>query len=237
MRRWWARRRGREPIPWRTLDLEDPRRANARMFAVSLLDDPTCEPRRAMFTRHARRHGWDVDFWPAVDGGRLDGFPDWVSADERPSHPEPIRPGELGLIVTIRTLYDWALEEGLDHLVVLEDDALVHAPPVLEVPEEYDFVFFNDLLRGDAEGRLRYGWGSYAHVVSRRGLEKMRAILERVVEPLDLQILMYCRSLAELDHYITAYRDPDLPQLDCFHVGPLATHAGMFESSIRSRWG
>jgi len=220
-------------LAWVELELANQGALDVRAVALSLMDDSRSTARRELFQKRARRRGWDVSFWPAVDGKLVETFPPWVATGLRPSHPEPIGAGELGLIMTVRNLYRWALDAEVDHLIVFEDDAVLHAPPLLEVPEQYDFVFINDLFFGDDAGRLRYGWGTYAYVVSRRGMLKMQAILNHVVEPIDLQIMMYCRSLAELGHYITEYRDPELPQLDCFHSGPLATHANHFPGTIR----
>lgn len=227
-----ARKVGPEALPWRTLDLRDWRRLKVRLVSVSLLDRPEHEPRRRLFQKHARRHGWEVSFWPGVDGQKLETVPSWVSL-VRPSGPEPMKPGEIGQAVAIRKLYQWALDEGLEHLVIFEDDAVIHAPPRVEVPEEYDLVFLNDLFYGDAEGRLKVGWGNYAYMVSRRGLEKMLRIMTRVEEPLDLLMVMYCRSTGDYGSHLAQYRDPNMPQLDCYHFGPLATHAGYFKSSIR----
>ena len=235
--RTWTRKayqayRQSEP-DWLSIDFHTSASFNSRCLCISLVEDPRFDNRRVFFQKYAERFGWPFAFWPATNGGCLKEIPLWINQGRRPSHPAPLSRGEIGLLITTKALYEWTLEQELDFLVVFEDDAAIHMAPRLELPQKFDFVFFNNRFSGDLQGRLKSGWGADGYVVSKEGIRKMLAIMQADVgEPLDLLIMMYARSLEARKHYITNFRSPNRPQLDCFHVGPAVTHAGFFDSTI-----
>lgn len=225
-----------DPTRWHLLDLGSPGVDKVGIFAITLLDDPRFDGRRRLFDQYAKRFGWSYKWWPAVNGRDIspEEYPAWLESDRpRSTSSHPLTGGEMGLLMTTWHLYRSAWEEGLEYLVVFEDDAVIHSVPVVEVPEEFDIVFLNNRFKGDLSGRIRYGWGTDGYIMSRRGLGKaLRIFEEPVTEPIDLLLIAYVRSLEHYGHYMTAYRNRSLSQLDCFHVGPLVTHAGHFPSSI-----
>ena len=229
----WAKS---DPTRWYQLDLAGSGADKVGIFAITLLDDPRFDGRRSLFHRYAARFGWNYDWWPAVNGRETapENHPTWLDPNRpRSTNPNPLTAGEMGLLMTTWNLYRWAWEKGCEYLVVFEDDAVIHSRPIVEVPEEFDIVFLNNRFKGDLTGRIKYGWGTDGYIISRRGLSKALQIFEEsVTEPIDLLLMAYIRSLETYGHYMTAYRNPSLPQLDCFHVGPLVTHAGHFPSSI-----
>lgn len=225
-----------DPTRWHDLELGGPEADSVGVFAITLLDDPRFDGRRNLFDRYAKRFGWDYEWWPAVNGRETapEDHPAWLDSNRpRSSAKTLLTAGEMGLLMTTWNLYRWAWEKGLEYLVVFEDDAVIHSRPVVEVPEEFDIVFLNNRFKGDLGGRIKYGWGTDGYIISRRGLSKALQIFEEsVTEPIDLLLMAYMRSLETYGHYMAVYRNPSLPQLDCFHVGPLVTHAGHFPSSI-----
>lgn len=216
---------------WEILDLSDEEGLEIRQVCITLIGDNRFEERRKLFRTHAKSFGWPVVFWPAINGAEQN-HPDWVSRGPRLSGSTPLTQGEIGLLMTTKEVYQWAWEEQLEFLVIFEDDAVIHGKPILELPKDFDIVFLNNRFSGDLSGQIKKGWGTDGYVISRRGLNKMLNILQYAAEPIDLLIMMHIRSLNENGHYITKFRESDKPQLECFHVGPLVTHASFFDSSI-----
>lgn len=228
----WHGLSSRDRTVWKTVDLNGP---DAYRLCISLLNRPEFEPRRRLFREYAERFGWRVDFWPAVNGLSLhpDEYKDWI-ADIQPDEQRPFTPGAIGLLTTTKNIYQWALERSFEYVVVLEDDGVIHASPKVELPQEFDVVFFNNRVQGNLRGEVKHGWGTDGYVISRRGMAKMLDILENVNADIDLLMMMYTRSLEERGHHMPQYRDRSKPQLECYHVGPLVTHAGYLPSSISS---
>ena len=228
--RWWSA----EPIAWVKADLSRADRKKTRIFCISLLDDARFNERRKFFAQNANKFGWPFQFWPAVNGIRFrnEEYPRWIKRGLKADIDEEFGAGAVGLLMTVRELYQWALREEIELLVVLEDDAVIHSRPVLDVPEEFDIVFFNNRIKGDIKGRVKTGWGNDGYVISRSGMEKMLEIMEFVTADIDMLMMMYTKSLEEYGYYVTKYRDTDKPQLTCYQAGPLVTHAGFFSSSI-----
>ena len=190
--RTWTRKayqayRQSEP-DWLSIDFHTSASFNSRCLCISLVEDPRFDNRRVFFQKYAERFGWPFAFWPATNGGCLKEIPLWINQGRRPSHPAPLSRGEIGLLITTKALYEWSLEQELDFLVVFEDDAAIHMAPRLELPQKFDFVFFNNRFSGDLQGRLKSGWGADGYVVSKEGIRKMLAIMQADVgEPLDDQ--------------------------------------------------
>lgn len=229
----WYRWKNSDTAPWRVVDFGLEPKEKVRSLCISLLHEERFQDRRELFEKQARKCGWRFDYWPAFDGTKFlkDGFPYWLK-DRNKAEAKPFSAGAVGLLTTTREILQWAAELKLEYVVIFEDDAVIHAPPKFEVPEEFDIVFLNNRVQGDEQGRVKHGWGTDGYVISRSGVEKMLDILEHVTADIDMLIMMYTKSLEERDHYMTHYRDTSKPQLECYHVGPLVTHAGHFQSSI-----
>lgn len=230
----WHRRRSSDSKPWRMVDLSGQGDARIRHFCISLLEDARFESRRLFFQRNAKKFGWPVEFWPAVNGVRFrtENYPEWIRPGNKADMDEPFGAGAVGLLMTVKEIYQWAWEQELELLVIFEDDAVIHSSPRVELPEEFDVVFFNNRIQGDSRGLVKHGWGNDGYVISRRGIQKMLKILEHVTADIDMLMMMYTKSLEEYGPGLTCRRDTSKPQLDCYHVGPLVTHAGYFQSSI-----
>ena len=226
----WHRLRTSDSTKWNVIDFRT--QPKTRVFCISLLDEPRFEPRRQLFQKYARKYDWDFEFWPAVNGSRFksEPFPEWLG--KRAGSDQPMGSGAVGLLWTTKEICEWAAEDDLDYCVLFEDDAMVHSSPKLELPEEFDIVFLNNRVQGDSDGRVKSGWGTDGYIISRRGIQKMLEILKDANAPIDLLILMYTRSLLERGHHMTKYRDPNKELLECYHVGPIVTHASHFDSSI-----
>ena len=230
----WYQFKLRDPTPWAVVDLGHSEGTRTRRFCISLLDEPRFEPRRRLFLRYARKFGWQVDFWPAVNGKRFqtEGYPEWLTTGRKADNDEPFGAGAIGLLATTKEIYEWAWEQKLDYLVIFEDDGIIHSPPRIELPTSFDFVFLNNRVQGDKKGLLIHGWGTDGYIISRRGIQKMLQIFQHVTADIDMLIMMYTKSLEEYEYYVTRHRDKSKPQLESYHVGPLVTHAGFFDSSV-----
>jgi hypothetical protein len=230
----WHCWRQNDSTRWRMVDLGRFDDERVRRYCISLMDEARFDVRRQDFLKHTHRFGWLVDFWPAINGAGMkpEDYPEWIRSELKADVAEPFGAGAVGLLMTVKEMYRWAREQKLEYLVVFEDDAVIHSSPRVELPEEFDVVFFNNRIQGDATGRVRSGWGNDGYVISRRGIGKMLVILEEVTADIDMLMLMYTASLAKRNHYITQNRNRNKPQLECYHVGPLVTHAGYFQSSI-----
>lgn len=228
MYRWWTS----DSVVWREVNLGG---ADVRCFCISLLGDSRFEERREVFQKHAVKFGWSVDFWPAINGrGFLGkGCPKWIKSGRKAGSDESFGAGAIGLLMTVREIYEWSWEQDdFDTLVIFEDDAVIHSCPRVELPEVFDIVFFNNRMQGDRSGLVKSGWGTDGYVISRRGIQKMLEILQFATAEIDLLMMMHVRSAEQHGYYMTKYRDPKMPQLDCYQVGPLVTHASFFTSSI-----
>lgn len=226
--RWWTS----DPTRWHTVDLARNAGINTGIYCISLLDDVRYQSRRRLFQHWARKSGWPVELWPAVDGSTLQAPPDWLK-----EHVEgrDFSAGAIGLLLTTRKLYQHALAQGWEFLAIFEDDGVIHGSPKLELPVEFDLVFLNNRVQGDYCGRVKIGWGTDGYIISRRGLKKMLTILDDASADIDMLIMMHTKSLAERNQYLIPFRNKANPQLECFQVGPLVTHAGYFPSSISGR--
>jgi GR25 family glycosyltransferase involved in LPS biosynthesis len=135
----------------------------------------------------------------------------------------------------MRRLYEHALLVGVDYLVVLEDDAIIHSGTQLAVPEKFDVVFFNDRMFATPDGRTHSGCGTDGYLLSKSGIEKMLKILEGANEPADLLMIMQLRSSLDLGHPLSAFADPDKPLLAAYHSGPYVTHAEILPRVLPGR--
>lgn len=236
--RYWSRKWYRflvsDSTSWHQVDIQGKTRSEVRCFCISLLDQARFEARRQFFQRNAKKYGWEVEFWPAVNGEifKAEGYPNWLSSSHKVDNNEPFGAGAVGLLKTTKDIYEWAWEQELDMVVIFEDDAVIHSSPTVEIPKDFDLVFFNNRVQGDKTGLVKHGWGTDGYIISRRGIRKMLEIFDQVTADIDMLIMMYAKSLENYDYYVTRYRDRSKPQLDCYHIGPLVTHAGFFPSSV-----
>lgn len=160
--------------------------------------------------------------------------PPWLGAGVR-ANGTALTSGEIGLLASTRALYLYGRDQGLDYLLVFEDDAYINAAPQVMLPADFDVAFLNDRIVSDGEGQVRGGCGTYSYLVSRRGIEKLLALLEQPDEPIDLLILRHTRTLIERGHFLTLGRDHSKPQLECCHLGPMVAHVNYFDSTIGAR--
>lgn len=202
------------------------------------MSDPQSDGRRELFRHFVQKHGWRVEFWPAVDGRSLapSDFPDWVAAGgERASTLQPLAPSEVGLLCSTRSLLLEASEKNLDYLAVFEDDAIVFAPPHLRVPPRFDLVFFNSGISATVDGRVTGGCGGLGYLLSRSGIEKVLRMLEWADEPIDLLFLKAIPT-SEFASHVRQSKRADIVEeliLEAYFSGPLVFHGDVFRSTLR----
>lgn len=228
-------RRQQAPPAWHTFDL---RSAGDRVacYCISLLSDSACEGRRQFFLKYARKHGWQIDFWPAVDGRALsvDQYPDWVAAGGRRLVTQQHLAGsEIGLLWSTRNLLQEATRQDLDYLFVFEDDAVIIAPPRLSLPPVFDIVFFNGGISAHPDGRVTGGWGTFGYVLSRTGIHKSLRLLEQANEPTDFLFLANIEATQQYRQR-PSQTQSEAPVLSGFYSGPLVFHGEVFDSTLRA---
>jgi glycosyltransferase involved in cell wall biosynthesis/GR25 family glycosyltransferase involved in LPS biosynthesis len=197
------------------------------VFCISLLNDE----RRPRFAASMEKIGQQFVWWTAVDGrglsrkemSAMSQVPiEWeIDDDKDVLH----RVGEAALIASSIGLWTHAKEQGLDHLVVLEDDTEVMRKLVLEVPDDADLVFFNDRSVRNKEG-LTWGYvcGTDGYLVTKQGLDKLLKIFSTMYLPLDLQMIANMESMRDSNHHLFGYRREHLPLLKSYTHPPIAFH-------------
>jgi GR25 family glycosyltransferase involved in LPS biosynthesis len=197
------------------------------VFCISLPDDA----RRPLFEKQAQAVGQKFQWWNAVDGRGetredLEALTPWlVHWGEFGSHDTLQRPGELALILSSIALWEHAYEHAFDYLVVMEDDAKLLAPLVIEVPSDADLVFFNDRSRRDANGLTSgYVCGTDGYYASRSGIAKLLQLFKQIYMPLDLQMIAQMPQMKDCGHHLAERFNDNVPSLISYTVKPLVSH-------------
>jgi glycosyltransferase involved in cell wall biosynthesis/GR25 family glycosyltransferase involved in LPS biosynthesis len=199
----------------------------SNVFCISIEGDE----RRKKFADQMGKIEQGFNWWAAVDGRQLSRkeleaqspIPiDWEIDDDKDTLK---RTGEAALILSSIALWKHAFDQGMDHLVILEDDTEVMRPLVLEVPEDADLVFFNDRSMRNKDG-LTWGYvcGTDGYLITRQGLSKLLKVFSRAYLPLDLQMIANTESMRDYEHHLFAYRKEDLPLLKSYTLPPIAFH-------------
>lgn len=98
---------------------------NPKIFVVSLLRS---EDRRAYVERQMARCGLEFEFFDAVDGGRLSEDELNKVYDEAAAladYGKVLRLGEVGCALSHYRLYEKIINENMDRMIILEDDAAI----------------------------------------------------------------------------------------------------------------
>lgn len=180
-------------------------------FCISLSDS---DDRQARFSWSARRVGQAFEWWVAVDGRN-------ASREdlERRAGVVPIRwerrdragllmSPEVGCALSHRSLWEHGLSNGLDSLVIFEDDTALVRRVDPRMSAGVDIVYLNEGMHGNEAGEP---WGMigaalYAYIVSRRGMERLLDIVDVIDMPIDLQVMSQIESLVQFGHPMTALR-------------------------------
>lgn len=187
------------------------------------LDVPECQERRIQFSRSADKYDLEFDFFDAVDHRltKRSDYPEWVAhKGRRVDWHEPLKPGEVGVAASHKSLYEQAFSEGVSALVVFEDDAVLtkSLDEDLALVEDADFLMLNNRWRHNRRGEVvGNGCGFEGYIITRRGIYKMLQILEHMDMPIDLIAIAHCRSMAEDRHGLTTVRNPLNPTLAIYH--------------------
>ncbi len=157
-------------------------------------------------TSHLAELGIEFEFVEAIDGRTLSPDECARSIDAERARRflgRALTPPEIGCSLSHRMLYQKQIDEGLEEVVILEDDAVV-GPAFLEVinlrhalPADWDLVYF---YRGDTRvsfwgsrpvGRWRcvkfgsLAYGAVAYMLRRSGARKLLAHSNPVSLPAD----------------------------------------------------
>lgn len=183
--------------------------------------------------------GQRFQWWEAIDGRskerlKLEAMTDRPVLWGAPSaHDTLQRPGELALILSSIALWQHAREQDVDHLVVMEDDAMILAPLSIEIPSDADLVFFNDRSMRNAKGLTSgYVCGTDGYLATRAGIAKLLQVFSSIYMPLDLQMIAQMPQMADCGHHLAQRFNQDAPVLTSYTVEPLVAH-GQFSSLIR----
>lgn len=152
--------------------------------------------------------GLPFEFFPAIDGRGFDvrRHPAYDSARRRRAFGRDLTNGEIGCLLSHRAIYDKMVAEEIEHVLVLEDDAILGPdfPRVLaalqDCPVPYDMIRF---LARPKIARLpqRYVYrlvenywlsrlpatpgGAYTYLIRLQGAKKLLPYLQRNWLPVD----------------------------------------------------
>ena len=155
--------------------------------------------------------GLDFAFVEGVDGRGFDvaAHPAYDAPRRRRAFGRDMTGGELGCLLSHRSVYEAMVAEDLDPVLVLEDDAVLGADfpavlaSILRLPRPFDLVRFIghpkierqrqrrlcDLDRGHRLVRLEgTPGGAYAYLIRRSGAEKLLPALQRNWLPVDVMM-------------------------------------------------
>ncbi|MEQ8357181.1 MAG: glycosyltransferase family 25 protein [Kiloniellaceae bacterium] len=164
--------------------------------------------RRDRMRRQLEALGLDFDFVDAVDGRGFDlaTHPAYDGPRRRRAYGRDLSGGELGCLLSHRSIYEKMLAEGLEQVLVLEDDVILGAdflavlPSILAASADCDVVRFLSArkiarLRQRRVAPLAGGYwlarlettpgGAYAYLIRRRGAEKLLPFMQRNWLPVD----------------------------------------------------
>jgi GR25 family glycosyltransferase involved in LPS biosynthesis len=191
------------------------------IYCISLSDSFSRE-RQKQFQAAAIEHELEFEFWEAVDGRQ------WTRADypsciahrgRRVDWHEPLKPGEVGTIVSHYQLMEYAWNEGLSGLVVFEDDAVLLRPlDAIQIPEDADFLMLNSRFKHNNRGECVIGsCGTEAYIITRRGIYKILQIYKHINMPIDLLILAHANSIIKSKVHLSTVRNKLNPTLNVYH--------------------
>jgi len=175
------------------------------VFVISLKDE---QARREVIATHLKQHGFDFQFFDAIDGRQMNvlAHPEYDGKRRRAAHGRDLKPGELGCSLSHRAAYREILRQNLDYALLLEDDARLeeNTKEVLGALLAKDFNFDIVRLLGSpkvAKGKHRKiiplykdFWlvrlrtapgGAHATLISRKGAEKLLKATENFAFPID----------------------------------------------------
>ncbi len=175
------------------------------VYVISLADE---QLRKTAIKNHLEERGFECEFFDAVDGRQMDvlSHPGYDGPRRMAAHGRHLKGGELGCILSHRGIYQKILDEGHEHVFVIEDDARFDADTkeVLEsflaknIP--YDMVRLLGsekvargkhrkilpLYKGHHLVRLRTSpGGTHATLVSRTGAKKLLESTQKFAFPID----------------------------------------------------
>jgi len=179
-----------------------------RPVKILVINLASATERRAGMRRQLEALGLDFEFVEAVDGRDfdVDQHPAYDAPRRRAAFPRDLAGGELGCLLSHRSIYQRMLAEGLDEVLVLEDDVvlgpdfLAVLPSIRAHAASYDVVRF---LSARKISRLRQRrvfplakgyWlarlettpgGAYAYLIRRSGAEKLLPLMQRNWLPVD----------------------------------------------------
>lgn len=164
--------------------------------------------RREGMRRQLEALGLDFEFVAAVDGRDFDvqAHPAYDSARRRRAFGRDLNGGELGCLLSHRAIFQRMVDEGLEQVLVLEDDVVLGAdfldvmPSILAASAHYDIVRFLSAAK-IARLRQRKVWplakgyclarlettpgGAYAYLITRRAAGKLLSRMARNWLPVD----------------------------------------------------
>lgn len=196
-------------------------------YCISLPGDT----RRESFEIRAREIGQKFQWWDGVDGrGKsrkemeaLAGRP--ILWDMEGNRDALRRTTEAGVIIASISLWQKAWDDGLEHLVVMEDDAWLYCTLKVPVPEDADMVFFNDRSFSDRDGKTCGAvCGADGYLVTRKGLAKLLEIHREAWMPVDLQMIPQIESLRKWGHPLSRYYNNKLPSIVAYTFPPIVFH-------------
>lgn len=174
-------------------------------FIISLKEETA---RREAMSKHLAELGIEASYLDAVDGRPMNVLehPNYAGRRRMAAHGRHLKPGELGCMLSHRAAYQKILDEGHEHVLLLEDDARLHEDTkaalesILAKKIPYDIV----RLLGSAKVakgkhrkiiplykdfwlvRLRTNpGGTHATLISRSGAEKLLKVTEKFSFPID----------------------------------------------------
>lgn len=186
------------------------------------LPDSQSDNRKKQFQQYADLHGLEFEFWPAVDGRqwtRAD-YPDCIAhRGRRVDWYEPLKPGEVGTVLSHKHLIQEAWDKGLAGLAIFEDDGILVKPlDCIQIPEDADYLMLNGRFIHNQKGEAVIGsCGTEACVVTRRGMYKMLQILEHIDMPIDLIMLAHANSVIKSQASLSTVRNRLNPTLNIYH--------------------
>ena len=186
------------------------------------LTDSQSDNRKKQFQEHADKFDLEFEFWAAVDGRALTRaeYPSCIAhRGRRVDWHEPLKPGEVGTVLSHKQIIQDAWDDGLEALLVFEDDAiLIKSIDTIQIPEDADYLMLNSRSRHNQNGECVIGsCGSESYIITRRGMYKTLQILEHIDMPIDLILLAHTNSVIKEKASLSTVRNRLNPTINMYH--------------------
>jgi GR25 family glycosyltransferase involved in LPS biosynthesis len=160
-----------------------------KAYVISLEDS---EDRRAQFYKYSKKAGIDVEWFPAVNGRKLD-FEKLLTDEIISSDIDESQKGTLGCTLSHRGVWKKFLDDGGEVALVFEDDSIISPKFLKQIGNldfnalgEWDMIWLGTFKLNCTPFNKQFGipnavgggnTGQYGYLVHRRAVEKLADML------------------------------------------------------------